>query len=89
METLVSPQGCGYKSNIASLLQSMGVKTMLAGNMGQDAVNIISAAGIQVYRGCSGEVNQLVKAFINEEVTDSGETCSQHQHLHHGQSHNH
>jgi predicted Fe-Mo cluster-binding NifX family protein len=87
VETLVAPQGCGCKSNIVSVLQNMGVNTMLAGNMGQGAVNKISAAGIQVYRGCSGEVNQLVEAFLNQEVVDSGETCNQHQHHNHDHDH--
>jgi predicted Fe-Mo cluster-binding NifX family protein len=85
-ETLVSPQGCGCKSNIVSLFQQIGVKTMLAGNMGQGAVNKISEAGIKVYRGCSGDVIQLVEAFLKDEVSDSGLTCSQH---HHGHNHNH
>ena len=33
-ETLPSPQGCGCKSNIASVLKEKGVTVMLAGSMG-------------------------------------------------------
>ena len=44
-QTLPSPQGCGCKSNIASTLHDMGVEVMLAGNMGQGALNKLSAAG--------------------------------------------
>ena len=79
-EIYEAPQGCGCKSNIASILKEMGVKTMLAGNMGQGAVQKIAMAGINVYRGCSGNVNVLVKAFLNQQITDSGETCNHHQH---------
>jgi predicted Fe-Mo cluster-binding NifX family protein len=89
VETMVAPEGCGCKSNIASVLQNIGVNTMLAGNMGQGAVNVITSAGIRVYRGCSGEVNQLVDAFLKEEVVDSGKTCDHHEHHHHNQGHEH
>ena len=34
-ENVASPEGCGCKSNIAQVLSEMGVKLMLAGNMGQ------------------------------------------------------
>ena len=38
-ERLDSPQGCGCKSNIASVMQEMGITIMLAGNMGMGAFN--------------------------------------------------
>ena len=52
-EILPSPQGCGCKSNIASVLSEMGVKYMLAGNMGQGALNVLNSNGIEVLRGNS------------------------------------
>ena len=36
-ERLDSPEGCGCKSNIASVMQEMGITLMLAGNMGMGA----------------------------------------------------
>jgi len=78
IELMESPQGCGCKSNVANHLADMGVKVMLAGNMGQGAVNKISSAGIQVYRGCSGDVRELVEAYLQERVEDSGMTCAGH-----------
>jgi len=33
-ERMDSPEGCGCKSNIASVMQEMGITLMLAGNMG-------------------------------------------------------
>ena len=47
-ERLDSPQGCGCKSNIASVMQQMGITMMLAGNMGMGAFNKLSAHGISV-----------------------------------------
>jgi len=78
-DLLPAPQGCGCKSNIAGILQNMGVGIMLAGNMGDGALNVLNMHGIDVYRGCSGDVHQLVEVFLQGNVTDSGEGCHQHQ----------
>lgn len=78
-EMVESPQGCGCKSDIASVLREMGVEVMLAGNMGGGAVNVLNKQGITVYRGCDGAVKNLVEKFIKGELVDSGESCSQHE----------
>jgi len=80
-ETLDSPQGCGCKSNIAGTLHQIGVNVMLAGNMGTGALNVLKNQGISVYRGCSGDVHQVVEAFLSGHVEDSGIGCSQHEQL--------
>ena len=77
---LPSPQGCGCKSNIAAVLHEMGINVMLAGNMGGGALNVLNSQGIDVYRGCSGEVRQLTEAFLEGKIGDSGEGCKQHEH---------
>ncbi len=82
IEDYQAPQGCGCKSNIASILSEMGVKTMLAGNMGQGAVNKITHAGIQVVRGCSGDVVELTENYLRTPIIDSGLTCDHHGHDH-------
>ncbi len=87
--TFNAPQECGCQSNIASILREMSVKTMLAGNMGQGAVNKIASAGIEVYRRCSGDVKLLVEEFSNDKITDSGETCQHHNSHNHDQNCNH
>lgn len=86
-QIIESPQGCGCKSDIASILREMGVEVMLAGNMGGGAVNALNSHGIAVYRGCDGDVQNLVKGFIKGELVDSGESCRQHEH--HGQHRQH
>lgn len=78
-QTLPSPQGCGCKSNIASTLADMGVEVMLAGNMGQGALNKLSAAGIRVIRGCRGSVEVLIKSYLAGFVFDSGVSCDHHE----------
>ncbi len=84
-ETIPSPQGCGCKSNIADTLQQKGVTVMLAGNMGNGALNVLKSHGIDVYRGCLGDVHQLVEDFLLGKIGDSGEGCKSHEH--HGQEH--
>lgn len=77
-ETLPSPQGCGCKSNIASILKEMGVSVMLAGNMGEGAKNKLESHSIRVIRGCSGVVEDVVATFLKGFVFDSGEGCKAH-----------
>ena len=81
-ETLPSPQGCGCKSNIASVLQDMGITVMLAGSMGAGALNVLSNHHIKVYRGCSGNTDKLIEQYLSGEVNDSGELCSSHEEGH-------
>lgn len=77
-EAVESPSECGCRSGIASTLSSMGVEVMLAGNMGQGAVNVLSSHNIAVVRGCQGNAEEVVLDFLNGQAVDSGESCSQH-----------
>lgn len=85
-ETLQSPQGCGCKSDIASQLHQMGVEILLAGNMGEGAKNVLERNSIQVLRGCSGNTDDVVNAFLCGSLTDSGVGCASHE-AHHGEHH--
>lgn len=88
VQTLKSEQGCGCKSNIASTLSQNGVTIMLAGGIGGGAINVLNNSGIEVIRGCSGNVSELVKQFVAGLVVDSGESCKTHE-QHHGEGHEH
>lgn len=79
-ETISAPAGCGCKSNIAQTLSAMGVELMIAGNMGDGAVNVLKLSGIEVLRGCSGDVTSVANAWLNGSLTDSGDSCHQHEH---------
>ncbi|HBX52544.1 MAG: dinitrogenase iron-molybdenum cofactor biosynthesis protein [Bacteroidetes bacterium RIFOXYA12_FULL_35_11] len=74
-----SPEGCGCKSNIAPLLAQNGVKTMLAGNMGMGALNILNYHGIEVFRSCSGNVQDVISGYLSGNVSDSGKGCDSHE----------
>ena len=59
IKSVKSPQGCGCKSDIASVLASDGVTVMLAGGIGGGAINVLNNSGIEVIRGCSGDAVRL------------------------------
>jgi predicted Fe-Mo cluster-binding NifX family protein len=69
---------------VAPLLASKGVDVMLAGNMGMGALNVLNAYGVQVLRGCYGEVGQVVKDYLSGQVNDSGEACHSHENCNKG-----
>lgn len=79
-ETVKSPEGCGCKSNIAKTLSDMGVKVMLAGNMGEGAVRVLNNSGIEVLRGCSGDVKSVALKWLEGTLVDSGDSCREHEH---------
>ncbi|NTW05952.1 MAG: dinitrogenase iron-molybdenum cofactor biosynthesis protein [Peptococcaceae bacterium] len=83
-EVVESPAGCGCKSNIAQILSELGVKIMLAGNMGQGAINVLNRSGIEVLRGCTGEVKEVALKWLAGSLKDSGELCQSHGHVCHG-----
>jgi predicted Fe-Mo cluster-binding NifX family protein len=83
-----SPEGCGCKSDIASVLAADGVTVMLAGGIGGGAINVLNNSGIEVIRGCSGDATEVVKLYLSGSVEDSGSSCHQHEEHHHeGNSH--
>lgn len=88
IQTIKSEQGCGCKSNIASILAQDGVSIMLAGGIGGGAINVLNNSGIEVIRGCSGNPAEKVKEFISGLITDSGVSCEQHE-KHHSSENEH
>lgn len=87
-ELFESPAGCGCKSNLAGTFQQKGVSLLLAGGIGQGAINVLNQHGIEVFRGCSGNVRLLTEEFLKGAVVDSGETCNHQQHHHGHNEHN-
>ena len=83
IKSVESPQGCGCKSDIASVLAADGVTVMLAGGIGGGAINVLNNSGIEVIRGCSGDATEVVKLYLSGSVEDSGSSCHQHEGHHH------
>lgn len=78
-----SPEGCGCKSDIASVLAADGVTIMLAGGIGGGAINVLNNSGIQVIRGCAGDATEVVNQYLKGQVMDSGNSCHHHESGHH------
>lgn len=91
-EIIPSVTGCGCKSGIAAVLKEKGVEIMLAGNMGDGALNVLQGHDIAVFRGCRGDVTDVTMSFLRGELNDSGESCGHHHgehgtEGHHGEGH--
>jgi predicted Fe-Mo cluster-binding NifX family protein len=87
IKRMASPQGCGCKSDIASVLAADGVTIMLAGGIGGGAINVLNNSGIEVIRGCVGDATEVVKLYLSGLVEDSGSSCHAHEEHHqHGHS---
>ena len=78
-ERMDSPQGCGCKSNIAEVFEKEGIKIMLAGGIGDGAINKLSAHGVNVIRNCQGDVTEIMQQYLAGEVKDGGSNCAAHE----------
>jgi predicted Fe-Mo cluster-binding NifX family protein len=88
VETTESPEGCGCKSNMAEILEKQGVKVLLAGGIGNGAINKLEERGIKVIRNCDGNATEQVQLYLNGILKDGGSSCSLHDHDHEC-THNH
>lgn len=86
-ETLPSPGGCGCRSDLASILAAKGVTVLLTGGIGSGAIRVLEGRGIRVVRGATGRAEQAVQDYLSGRLTDSGETCGEHEHHGAGRGH--
>lgn len=87
-ENVSASKGCGCKSNIAPRLAEEGVTVLLAGNMGQGAVDRLDSVGIEAVRGFEGQVRGAVEKYLAGDIPDQGEICA-HDHDHDGEGCHH
>lgn len=74
-EQITAPKGCGCKSNIANELADKGVKVLLAGSMGQGAVNKLDKAGIETIRGFEGSVRDVFTRWQSGDLPPQTDVC--------------
>lgn len=79
-KSLLDAQGNGH-SALVGLLQAQGVDTLVCGGIGQGAVEALSAAGIQVIRGCQGRVSMILELLAQGLLKDNpSQVCDHHDH---------
>jgi predicted DNA-binding protein (UPF0251 family)/predicted Fe-Mo cluster-binding NifX family protein len=85
-ESMDASSECGCKSGIAGELARTGVRTLVAGNIGEGAVRVLGSFGINVVRGASGSARGAAEAFLSGSLTDTGANCSEYSegHAHDG-----
>lgn len=89
-ETMAAGSGCGCKSGVAGELAKAGVRTLVAGNIGEGAVRVLGSFGIAVVRGAEGPSRAAAEAFLAGKIVDGGANCAHHDHDHgHGGCGNH
>jgi len=60
-QNLNAMQGAGIQS--AKNVVDLGVQAVLTGNMGPKAFSTLQAAGVDVYTGVSGTINDAIETF--------------------------
>ena len=79
-KTLLDANGSGH-SALAGLLQLNGIDTLVCGGIGQGAVDALTAAGIQVIRGCHGRVSMILEMLASNSLQDNpSQVCDHHDH---------
>ncbi len=63
---------------LARFLQDHGTEVVLAGGMGAPMQEALKAAGFTLYCGVSGEVDEVLKAFLAGDMEQSEGTCGHH-----------
>lgn len=65
--------GSGAGVQAAESVVRSGAKTVLTGNVGPKAFQVLSPAGVLVATGLSGTVNEVIEKYFADEITVSQE----------------
>ena len=85
-DEILSASGNGHGA-LAGLLSSWGVSRLICGGIGAGAKSALAQAGIKLYPGVSGDVDEQLQAFLRGElVFNLAAECGSHGQQHHGNS---
>ena len=71
----------GHKPGfLPNFLNDLGVKMIIAGGMGDGAVQIFNGHGIEVITGVSGRNDEVVRQYLQGNLASSGSICHEHSH---------
>lgn len=72
----------GHKPGfLPNFLNDMGVNTIISGGMGAGAIDIFKEKNIEVIVGASGNVEDVVKNYLNDSLQSTDSVCNEY--LHH------
>ena len=67
---IASAGGAGIRS--AQLVADKGAKVLITGNVGPNAFDVLSAAGIKIYSGVSGSIKDALEKLKTGELNETG-----------------
>jgi FKBP-type peptidyl-prolyl cis-trans isomerase 2/predicted Fe-Mo cluster-binding NifX family protein len=76
---VVSTDGTGHEA-LAGFLADHGVSVVVCGGLGSGMMNALSASGIEVCSGASGNADDAVEAYLTGKLVNAGVSCSHHDH---------
>ncbi|MGQ7869889.1 NifB/NifX family molybdenum-iron cluster-binding protein [Sunxiuqinia sp. sy24] len=74
----VTARSCGCKSNLAEELASEGVKFLLAGGIGQGAINKLKTQNIEVIAGFQGTIEEVIEKWKAKDYPADISICTEH-----------
>lgn len=74
-----APKGCGCSSNIASVLESESIDTLLTNNLGGSILEKLEKANIEVVLGCTGYVKDVTLDWLHGRLKKNPFVCLDHQ----------
>lgn len=78
---IIGSEGAGHHA-LADLLAGKGVDVLIAGGIGQGAVDALARAGVELVSGAEGTADEAVQAYLRGELKSKEANCG-----HHGEGH--
>ena len=67
-EIIESSANGGYKWSTFNMLAERGVMTLIAGGIGDGAINVLAIKGIRTIKGASGTAKNAIESFLLGEL---------------------
>jgi predicted Fe-Mo cluster-binding NifX family protein len=68
------------KGYLPKFLKEQGVDVVIAGGIGQMAVNLLNDLGVECYMNVQGDVDTVIEKYLNHDLENTGKPCTEHHH---------
>lgn len=75
---MTAAENCGCKSSLAQELATKGISVLLAGGIGQGAINKLQSVNIEVVAGFSGSIEAAIERWKNKDYQPDISVCRDH-----------